>query len=408
LVIDSDYEFRWNRVMRSVLVVLTALLLGACFDSRWTTDASSQRVAAKRLTPRLGTSEKERLPRARDIRSFRVRAWANASYAAEGGDWRRRFQLVLDDANEVLTREARAKLVLAEAAHWPGASATAELETWLGELEARDPGEGVDWVIGLVGSTPKLEMSFHELGVGRMLGKHIVLRNIHDANEWAAIEQSFSSLSEDERRALATSRRRHKAAAVLLHELAHTLGAPHVSQEQTLLSRVYDIKATGFAAPTLRLLRTSLAHRGVAEGERDERGFAQAVLAELMREDASWVAEERERLAHTLRRVLEPEPARVPEAPSRRESAKPARVQAPAALSGEHAAVFERASRELEAGRAAEAWDSAKTLFSAYPDDYQVQDLRCRIATRRGLDYREVKSECQRMMELTPGVPGWK
>ena len=236
-------------------------------------------------------------------------------------------------------------------------------------------------MIGLVGSTPRLEMSMHELGAARPFGKHIVMRPPNSAAEWTHIEQAFSKLDESERRRLHETRKRHKAAMLLLHELGHTLGAIHVKSPKAIMSRAYSDDVVGFSEPTLALLRVSIAHKKVPVADRDERGLAQGVLGALDRQrDADFVEGERASLEASLRGAS-------PNAPSDR---------------------VQRAERELAAGDAESAWRTAEPLFTAHPDDPAIQDLRCRIATRRGGDYATVKRECQHALELTPAPPAFE
>jgi hypothetical protein len=45
-------------------------------------------------------------------------------------------------------------------------------------------------------------------------------------------------------------------------------------------------------------------------------------------------------------------------------------------------------------GNAPAAYEQARSLFAAYPDDYAVQDLRCQLATVRWLDKKAMLAEC--------------
>ncbi len=382
----------------AILCVAVSLLAG-CFDSRWTTAPATQRAAAQKLAP--STARPTEKTGASPLRSLRVRVWAHRSHVSAGVDWRARLRELIADANRTLARDLDAKLEIASAASWPAVGGNDDLETWLTELEAHDDGHDVDWVIGLVGGTPKLELSFHELGVGRMLGKHVVLRSLHDEAEWQDVERSLDALDEGERRKLLAERRRHRAASVLVHELAHTLGVPHVKREQTLMSRRYHAHADGLPPAAVRLMRTALAHRAMPIAERDIEGMTQALLAELNRADAGWVEAERDALVDSLSGARPPEPQPAASPP------KVASKSAPTNLSKAERDLFSRAEAELASGRASEAWRSAEPLFGAYPDDYAVQDLRCRIAMRAGFDHTRMRSECAPLMKLNPGVPGW-
>lgn len=62
---------------------------------------------------------------------------------------------------------------------------------------------------------------------------------------------------------------------------------------------------------------------------------------------------------------------------------------------------FAEAKRLLESGAATAAYDAARPLFDAYPDNVSVQSLRCRIASVRLVDKDVVFNECVAYAGLT-------
>ncbi|HEU4405738.1 MAG TPA: hypothetical protein VFS43_10640 [Polyangiaceae bacterium] len=62
---------------------------------------------------------------------------------------------------------------------------------------------------------------------------------------------------------------------------------------------------------------------------------------------------------------------------------------------------FFDSSWELAAGRLAEAWAKAEPLFGRYPKAYEVQELRCQLAMKRGGSMPQVRSHCERLLQLT-------
>jgi hypothetical protein len=63
-------------------------------------------------------------------------------------------------------------------------------------------------------------------------------------------------------------------------------------------------------------------------------------------------------------------------------------------------AALDQAIAEERRGDAKAAWNTAKGLFSAYPEVTEVQDLRCRLARARGLAWDDVRVECGPLMRL--------
>src|SRR5262249_40053732 len=133
-----------------------------------------------------------------------------------------------------------------------------DLSALMDELVQSDPGRDVERVVGLAGSVPRYEIAFHELGLGKLFGKHLITRAMNDAREYESIERGFSYLSEQERAKLYGSRKRHKTAAVFLHELGHTLGAPHELDARWLMHASYDPKEEGYSPGTAELMRLVL------------------------------------------------------------------------------------------------------------------------------------------------------
>ena len=84
--------------------------------------------------------------------------------------------------------------------------------------------------------------------------------------------------------------------------------------------------------------------------------------------------------------------------------AAPAAAAAPARVEGlgdADQAAYAQAQQELAAGRLAEAWAKAEPLFGRHPKVYEVQELRCQLAMKRGGSVQQVQSHCERLLKLT-------
>lgn len=370
------------------MFALVLLATGCLFDSGALLRAQSQRNAAKAETPKLTPPEGKREdPNA--IPSFRVRVHVGAAFAAENPDAEAKIRRTFDDANAVLAGLS-ARLEVTETRAWNPPDGG--LDEQLAALEQTDPGKDVDWVVGFTGSLSKLVVAFQEIGLAEILGQHFVLRGVNDAVEFDDIERRYGSLSSAEREKLHGARKRHKAALILLHELGHTLGSPHSKDGRGLMSRVYDDDITGYSPLELDLLRASLAHRRVPVEERDERGLSRALLRVLQKSSDIWIPEERERLVTRLQKLdSEPEPVA---------AAQPASPQT--ALTGKERKRLDRALGAAERNDIDEAWRLAEPLFEKHLDDFATQELRCRLAMRRGLDMDEVSAHCAAFKKLVP------
>jgi hypothetical protein len=317
--------------------------------------------------------------------------------------WQSTLAETIQATNGVLS-ELGVRLALERASLWRPKTSSGTLETTIDELRSFDAGADVDFVVGLVGSLPRVEFSFHQLGMAGLLGTHMVVRAMNDAAEFRAIQQYLDELDEGERHKLYQSRKRHKNASVLLHELGHALGALHVQNPEELMHPTYSPEASSFGPETLALLTIALSRPNYATDREQQQVVIEESLQQLKtRQSAAWVVGERESRIEMLEKM------RARKAPR---SDAPTRASASATISQpgpdvapDARALFERAAAALAAQREREAWSAAEPLFAKYPKDYAVQELRCKIATALSLPWDEIRAHCLSMMSLTPGVP---
>jgi hypothetical protein len=326
---------------------------------------------------------------------LRIRVLASPRHAAEVMDYKRRIAEAMDAANAVLTPMLSVRLELASTDVWVPPGGEDDLARVLADLAKADPGNGVERVLALVGSLPTLEISFHQLGMAHTPGKHVVLRAMNDAKEYESIQRSFSELDEQDRLELYRARRRHKEAAVLLHELGHSLGVPHEVDVHTIMSPRYGAKVDSFSPAASKLMRLAL-DRELDPASASAQSFPDSSIAHLRATSASWVPDELERAVAALERSRAAQPA-----PAATASSAPAQP-GPRALSAADRAILERAVKEQESGKMNTAWETAKSLFDAYPEVYEVQDLRCQLTLMRARPKSEVQNECAALHRLTP------
>jgi predicted Zn-dependent protease len=380
---------------RLAALFATVLSTSACFDSSWFQGKSSQQSVAQARTPQTlrgtqgdGDSPPPTLAK---VRTMRVRARATPRHIAEITDWQRRFSEMLEDANRVLVPTLSVRLEITTATEWSPRAPDDALAAQLAELAATDPGDDVDWVIGLTGSVPRFEESFRELGMAHMPGKHAVLRAINDARELEAIEKAFPDLSEADRSKLFLARKRHKRATVLLHEIGHTLGAPHQPVPSAIMTPRYGIAVESYGPAAAELLRVAVDDRRTPASERNPRALAEASIAVLRRWPDQWTADEREQAIARLQQQRQASPARTAATPP---PAPPSVTDTGLdALTPDHRATYDRAAAAQTQGRDAEAWAEATPLFDVYPGVAAVQDLRCRLAMKLR-SWSEAKKEC--------------
>jgi len=380
-------------------VVATSVVVSGClFDSRYIQQKSAQKNVAQQQTPHAlqGTPADGvgALPHPA-ARVLRVRVHATTGYAVETVEWPRQFARLIEDVNRIVEPTLDARLDVVGASSWNPELPNDDLDPLLSKLRHLDAGDDVDCVVGLAGSLPVFAHSFHQLGLGEILGKHIVVRGMNDAREREALEVELSRLAAEDREALYQTRKRHKATAVFLHELGHNLGAIHETDDSFIMNARYAKSMSGFSPASAEVMRITLEHRS-KQGE-SERVLAEQLLGHFDASAHGWVAADRENMFKSLKTLL----------------AQPASgATAPAALADDAAlrdvaaadrSLLVEAIADERQGKPRDAWTKAEPLFARYKDVYVVQDLRCKLAMELSTVWEFTRAECEALMGLNRG-----
>jgi hypothetical protein len=373
-----------------------ALTLTACFmgyDSRWGQAKAAQQRAAAQATPEpIGPSEEAPVSTARQ-HTYRIRLRPNAHYLAQTIDAERQLRELVEDADRVLEPTLALHLELDETKPW-AFDQDDRLDASLSELRRDDAGRGVDVVVGLIGALPRQTDALHEVGYAEVLGKHVVLRAAGRLGEHDAVDRALSDLSIDERERVVRSRRRHRAAAIFLHEMGHVLGALHEAARESLMYPAYDVKMNGFGPDAVLLMRLALDEKDHAAVVKAQLDFVRAAT------HALWAPGERDAAIARL------EAMSAPAAPAPLAASVPNAPAAPPELEGADTARYARAMAAFHAGFVAPAYEWARPLFDRYPSSLAVQSFRCQLATVRWLPKDELRRECAPSAALTDaGAP---
>jgi hypothetical protein len=322
-----------------------------------------------------------------------VRALVTRSFTAQVVDAPRHLRDLLDDVNRVTERDLGAHLELVETRVWEPLRED-DIDSVFESLEKTDPGEGVDWVAGFIGALPRATRSFHEAGKGTLVGKHIVVRAPSSAERHGNIEKAFDELPEVERRDLEKRLRRHRAAAVFLHELGHTLGSVHETSPQSIMFPEYNAKMSAFGPSANEVMRAATAKHGSSETD-----VAKEIVAALERAPSGvFVEAERARLVTQLESLIGRKGAKA------RVASQPAEVAVPETpeLTDGDRERFVEAYRASARGDVVAAWNAAQPLFAAYPRSMSVQELRCQLASK-SMRFELARRECDPLMRLSTG-----
>jgi hypothetical protein len=385
----------WLAPAMASLIALPSIACFVGYDSRWgEAKRAQQRVAASDKPATISAEGNQ--GRVAKERTLRMRARPSARYLAETVDAPKQIASLIDDANGVLSPALACRLELERIEPWSRDVDEAP-EAAIAALSKDDTGEGVDLVVGMIGALPRETDSLHLLGIASLLGKYVVVRAASRADEHDAIDKGFYELSEDERLRMIRARKHHRSLAAFLHEVGHALGALHENDPRSLMRPIYDPKASGFGAGGVALMRISL-------DETDPAKIATEQLA-LLRgaKGVDWVPAEREQRIAALDTVVAASTPPRGVAPA---AAVAAKAALPPGLRAEDGPRFTGAWEKFQAGDARAAHELAQPLYTRYPDEYAVQDLRCQLAMLRWLDRDEVTSECAPLKRLSPAADG--
>lgn len=369
-------------MVRGLVVAATLIALGCG-------PAPQKRGTQVGLARELLPAELQPTPTGEVIGTARVLVYADDDFRAQTLNWERKFSVMLRRANKVLGPTVGIELEIAEARPWPRKASSSDMEAMLVELEDLEPGADVHFVVGLTSALPEVTSSLHQLGIARPLGKHLIVRGLNDTKEVELLGAALRQLSDESRQRLWSERKKHKETVVFLHELAHALGAIHVSEKERLLTPGYDIGITGFTPANARLMRIAASFR--LGGERDRAKEVEAIRAYLAAASyPGWNEEEKKMLGELL---------------DQREGAAVVGAEI-AGLSDAVRPVDRKTYRQAvelaDRGRVAEAWEAAEPLFEFYPGEPGLAVLACRLADARGLPPAEVDARCRKAAELAP------
>ena len=266
-----------RRIVGGLLTVASVALLGGCLYER------TQRAWAREVMP---APLSEGQPYYGPLRQLIVRAYADPDHRRLVMGWQLRFFKAVERANPVLRARFGAELVIESVRPWERPDGSGSLNSALFELARLDPGEDVDFVIGLVAPLAMVSDVLDRQGMTHFLSRHVVLRGMDDTAEAQAIAGGFKYLSEDERQALYRARLQHKEVVVLLHELGHNLGALHVDQEGALMRSVIGMPARQFLDGDAEAMDFGLTARGPGRNDSEQAVRVRQALAEFYRRRA--------------------------------------------------------------------------------------------------------------------------
>jgi len=325
-----------------------------------------------------------------EVRTAKLQVWADGDYRAQNLRWERGFGAELDYANQLLEPMLGLRLE-AEFHDWDRHDTTASIREAVDALAEVDDGADAGWVIGLTSALPLVSSSTDELGVAEVLGTYVVLRGYSDLAERKQFATAFPDLTDDEREEVHEARRLHKQTVLLIHELAHTLGAIHETDPSWIMHGAYSGAQASISDRNRELMLIALEDRLRPTEARDPLKTSEALRAALEASEwGGWIVEEREAMLVQLVADIDAMRAGLTAAP------------VPAAAYAQ----YQRAEQLGAGGQLDDALAELDPLLAAYPGNAAIRLLACKLRLgAAGPKDPEALDACGRAADLAPGDP---
>jgi len=307
-----------------------------------------------------------------EVRVAKLRVWADDEYRAQNVRWEHGFEEQLDYANQVLIPMLGLRLE-AEYKTWQHHAPGSSLSDHLDALTRSDPSDDAAFVVGLTSSLGLVSATFDQIGIATVGGRYLVVRGHADLEERKDFERAFPKLEAEERASVLEARRRHKTTTVLLHELAHSLGALHEVEPDWVMTASYSHRASAISDRNRELMLITLDDRLKPAAARDPRATLRALVTALGAEGGGWDPRDRDQLLEGLRDQLGAEP-----------SERPAAVGIAGAVPAPVLDQYHHAEQLLASGDHRGAAAAIEPLVASYPAHAEIRVLSCRIELARG------------------------
>jgi tetratricopeptide (TPR) repeat protein len=374
--------------MRRALLWGLAVLLTGCFSMMQPTPKSLQRDALASHAPAQIEAESEKDPDSAS-RVIRVLVLLDQDFTEKSLHVEEDVQRQFRRASAYAASAFDARFLVVSIDRWPHRLGTDPLEKAVADLAQFQPGKDVDWVVGFVAPMQVVETNHDTLGMAHLLGKHAVLRGYSDAAEMGEVRREFRALDDIEIVEFFRKHKEHKQTSLLLHEWAHTLGAPHDVAGKGFMHPSYSRMQNGFSPASKAILEAMLPLRleGATAAKQVER--LNAVIAALP--PGSAAPEDIEHI-HTAAARVAAQPAPQP--------------QQRTGFTEDERKRYEQAVQVYKAGMYSEVEKQLVPLIKAHPDEGVFRTLECQAAVAAAPGDASAFDKCKAGAAAAKDAPG--
>ena len=358
------------------------------------------------LTKSLPATLEATRPKTGDPRAVHVHVWADKGVRALPR-WKEDITDQLDYAGQLLSPLLGIRLTVDSVKDWDHAGN--DVHEGLKALPTAEPklDDDTTWVIGYIAPGDTAQKAIMELGASDLLGRYVVVRAWSEKPETDALAVTLPDLAQGQRAEVINAHKRHKQAVVLLHVLAHTLGAIDAADPSWIEHPLYSPKQSTFADRNRDLMQLAIDAR---LGGGTDQVIAHDLLEAIEKAAwGAWIPNDHDDVTKTLRNMLD--------------SAKAGKTAADVPTAAYEQ--FDRVRELAKRGEYTRALSELENLMTAYPGNGTMQEQRCEIMIEKpvstpkppakgqppapiehlGVLDKATRQACSRVSELAPGDP---
>jgi len=214
------------------------------------------------------------------MRTLHVRIYADQDYRRQMPGWRDHATALVARASDQMRAVLGLRLTIDSMSEWERHADPADMEAILTELQALDEGDDMVRVVALVAALPEAADRYDEAGAANLGGRHLFVRSAGDVDLYHQLEQRYDG---DELDQIYHQRTLHKELVVMLHELAHTLGADHVDDDGAIMFERYATTQQSFADQTIQVMRRGLLDEATGHTQAGDEAVVDSVRTDVVR-----------------------------------------------------------------------------------------------------------------------------
>ncbi len=214
------------------------------------------------------------------MRTLHLRIYADQDYRRQMPGWRNHATALVARASDQMQAVLGLRLTIDSMSEWERRANPADMKAILEELHELDRGDDMVRVVALVAALPEAAESYDQCGAANLGGRHLFVRSAGDVELFQRLKQRYYG---DELDNIYHQRTLHKELVVMLHELAHTLGAEHVNDDGAIMFERYATTQQSFSDQTIEVMRRGLLDEATGHSQAGDETIVNSLRTDVVR-----------------------------------------------------------------------------------------------------------------------------